>query len=783
MEGRAGVLSFAGKRALLRTGAALVVLVASALPVGRADAAAALTDVGVYEGFGEGFAVAMTSLDGKGDQVVLGGRGLAVLDENSLKTHKPRWSYHWADFPVRGQGGDNQWITAVEPLRDPATGRTDLIASTSVNELIRFDGRTGRIVWRRDDAFLYTLGDHLSLVPQGAGKPPAIVGEYGTTAYSSADGSPLWKAAVPDGDFAPGWVTAAQLSRGANPAVVFGAEADCGPGGGPDCTGHLFAYSGDGKRLWEVKPGGQTTSMVTDDVTGDGLAETVAGDNQGHVAAYSPTGELLWRVQAGERPVGAVAVQGGRVYAAADDNLVAFDAAGRQVWSQPMEGQVTKLEPADLGKGGRLLAAVSVANRVARVVAVDPERDGDRRTWQSTVYGRVEDFAVGAWRGRRVVTAGADDAVVHAVWADSGEPAFDYLGHSWVTGVAAGRVDRTDAVAHTDDQGHVVLSDERGTELWRRWLGGDDEAAADDVAFADVGRDEPAIVAAGAGTQGSGVVRAYDGRGNELWTGRADGEIVQLITAKLTASGPKAIVGAVQRGGSSGVAAFDARTGATLWEHMIGSAGPTLAAADADGDGLDEIAYSSKPYPPDTPGTLALLSPSGDVRWKQENLEIRDWLTVSGGAVVYGSRSDTGSVAAVSAADGAPRWRTRLGSQVGFGTLVPQRSGVAASTGAGEVALLDTATGRVAFRTRIVSEAATAGPLSVLPQAGGDPVIAVSESGGRNRTKVHVLSLDGRVLATSPRFQQGHGIDIAPTGGGAGVAVGAGLSVYSYRYR
>ncbi|WP_187437880.1 PQQ-binding-like beta-propeller repeat protein [Actinomadura decatromicini] len=767
----------------MRTGAALVVLAASALPAGRADAAAALTDVGVYEGFGEGSAVAMAPLGGTGDQVVLGGRGLAVLDDNSLKTHKPRWSYHWGDFPVRGQGGDNQWITAVEPLRDPATGRTDQITSTSENELIRFDGRTGRIVWRRADAFLYTFGDRLSLVSQGAGKPPAIVGEYGTTAYSSADGSPLWTATVPEGDFAPGWVTAAQLTRGANPGVVFGAESDCGPGGGPDCTGHLFAYSGDGKRLWEVKPGGQTTSMVADDVTGDGLAETVAGDNQGHVSAYSPTGELLWRVQAGEGSVGAVAVQGGRVYAAADDNVVAFDAAGKRLWSQPMEGQVTKLEPADLGKGGKLLAAVAVASRVGRFVAVDPDRDGDRRTWQSTVYGRVNDFTVGTWHGRRVAIAGANDAVVHAVWADSGEPAFDYLGHSWVTGVDSGRVGQADAIAHTDDQGHVVLSDERGTELWRRWLGGDDEADAEDVVFADVGRSEPAIVAGGAGTQESGVVRAYDGRGAELWTGRAEGRIVQLITARLTASGPKAIVAAVQRGGSSGVAAFDARTGATLWEHMIGSAGATLAAADVDGDGLDEIAYSSKPYPPDTPGTFALLSPSGDVRWKQENFEIRDWLTVSGGAVIFGSRSETGSVAAVSAADGAPRWRTRLGSKVGFGTLVPQRSGVAASTDAGEVALLDAATGRISFRTRIVSEAATAGPLTLLPQGGGDPVIAVSESGGRNRTKVHVLSLDGRVLATSPRFQQGHGIDVAPTGGGAGVAVGAGLSVYSYRYR
>ncbi|MFC4055886.1 PQQ-binding-like beta-propeller repeat protein [Actinomadura syzygii] len=767
----------------MRTGAALVVLAASALPVGRADAAAALTDVGVYEGFGEGFAMAMVPLGGTGDQVVLGGRGLAVLDDNSLKTHKPRWSYHWGDFAVRGQGGDNQWITAVEPLRDPATGRTDLITSTSENELIRFDGRTGRIVWRRNDAFLYTFGDRLSLVSQGEGKPPAIVGEYGTTAYSTADGSPLWTATVPDGDFAPGWVTAAQLSRGTNPGVVFAAESDCGPGGGPDCTGHLFAYSGDGKRLWEVKPGGQTTFMVTGDVTGDGLAETVAGDNQGHVAAYSPTGELLWRVQAGEGSVGAVAVQGGRVYAAADDNVVAFDAAGKRLWSQPMEGQVTKLEPADLGKGGKLLAAVSIANRVSRLVAVDPERTDDRRTWQSTVYGRINDFTVGTWHGRRVATAGADDAVVHAVWADSGETAFDYLGHSWVTGVASARIGRTDAIAHTDVQGHVVLSDERGTELWRRWLGGDDEAAARDVAIADVGRDEPAVVAAGAGGQGGGVVRAYDGRGAELWTGRADGDILELTTAKLTASGPKAIIGVFQRGGSSGVAAFDARTGATLWEHLIGSAGGALAAADADGDGLDEIAFASKPYPPDTPGTFALLSPSGDVRWKKEDGEIRDWLTVSGGAVIYGSRSNSGSVAAVSAADGAPRWRTGLGSKVGFGVLVPQRSGVAVSTDAGEVALLDAATGRISFRTRIVSEAAIAGPLTVLPQAGGDPVIAVSESGGRNRTKVHVLSLDGRVLATSPRFQQGHGIDVAPTGGGAGVAVGAGLSVYSYRYR
>ena len=816
--GRKGVRAMAFSPRTLRTRVCAVVgmlVVLALLPVPRADAAPggrhALTPAGTYEGFGEGFSVAMARLDGRHDRIVLGGRGIAVLDERSLRTHRPRWSYHWTHAAGR-VGGDHTWANAVEPVRGASGRGSDLVVSTSDNELIRFDGG-GRIVWRRPDAWQYPFGDALKFVDMGSGKAPAIVGQYGSTAYSSADGRPLWTAPSPAGDGPPAWVNPADLGAGPGQAVVYGTEPNCWPGGGGgetaararqrdralgkvpsalpdgDCKGHIFAYSNTGRRLWQVTPAQQILTMATADLTGDGLSETIAGQLDGSVVVYSPDGSVLWRTAVAQKPVMAVTVVRGRVYAAAGPELVALDGSGGRLWSQPTEGPLVKLEGADLrsGRGGQLLAVAVLGQRTHRLVAVDPARSGDRRMWDATVHDKISDVAVGTWHGERVVTVGSADAVVRGLSAGSGRQVFDYLGHGRVTAIGSGRLSGRfgSPIAHTDDKGHVVLSDAGGRDLWRRWLGGDELAYGSDVAFADLGRHGTGVVAAGNGTTWQdGIVRAYDGRGRVLWTGHTSGPARRLVAARLSRRGPRTILALVSRGGDSGVAAFDPGTGRLLWERTIAAGAGILAAGDADGDGLDEIAFSTVP-PPFRPGTLALLSPDGEVRWKKEGPDIRRWVAVAPGRLIFGGLLAGGSAGAAGSGDGADLWRTALPGTSEYGVLVPRRDGVAVSTDAGLVGLLDAATGRVAFSTRIVSDAG-AGPLTLLPQGRREPRLVVSESSGSFRTRVHALSLDGRILATSKVMQEGGGIAITPVstfGGGASVAVGAGLSVYTYRYR
>jgi hypothetical protein len=826
----------------------------------------ALKPVGTYEGFGEGLSVTMADLDGKtGDEIVLGGRGVAVFDEKSFAPRRPLWSYHWDEPKIRGYGGDNTLAYRVQPLRVGA--RTDLLVTSSDNKLIRLDGRTGREVWVRDKPFGLNFTDELAQIDADHDGVADIFPNFSNTAFSGATGRPIWTAKELPADRPPTWVVPAELdgrpgadllvavepercvdptstaqtdrrlrsqpqSHRPDPAAqrreyaekvreVFGQSAgpaaSCTP---PPRQPELFAYSGSGQLLWKQMPTEPIWSLAAADLDGDGRSEALIGEEDGHVSAYSTTGVRSWRADSGQAVVssvvGADTNGDGRpeVYASHGDKpsggakfaVASFGPDGKTLRSWPVPGLMMRLKAGDIDGDGRpeLLAAVQKSAGTAAVLAFDPKRQDDRPAWESDAYLRIGDLAVGQWQGQPAVTIGADDTILRGVWGRTGKPAFDYLGGGWITGVATGPLGTgtPEGIAHTDHTGQVAVSAPDGRQLWRSWLGGGDSSYASGVLVADTtGDGHPEVIAGGYAPRpgADGIVRAYTWDGKVAWTASPPGWIDQIVLAQLDGKGPKEIVAGTFDGSNCGVAAIDGRTGKLLWHRQVTDCMlmSGISAGDSDNDGRDEIGFASSRF--EAPGTLALLEPTGKIRWTQTSPRVVEdfrWTAVTRGGFYYGGGLDKASVRNADAKTGKLRWQGQLATagtawESDHYTVVPDRNRdgipeIAISVVGGEVGLYDGAKGRLLFRTRVIGTEGDAGPLTVVQPRTGDPVLAVTETGGRIRTKAHLISLAGRIVATTAAFQQGDGAGIAPLrlpGGETGLTVGAGLSVYTYSTR
>ena len=307
------------------------------------------------EGFGEPMALAVGDLDQDGhEDIVLGGRGISLVDANARATHHPRWSVDWANDPANiYSGGDNQWVYAMSLTDITGDGVPDVLASSSAKDGYLVDGATGGVVWRVPWEGEHH-STHLALLSADEDGISDVFPTGGRAAYSGATGARLWQADLPGfAVFARSAVLTGYYGRD----LLVTTELDAGVGGAPPTPGTrnaVFALSSAGEILWSADVAGSPTGLAVGDLDGDLIDEAIVITADGWLYAIGaggtlfsmhldgfPTAVFAADVDFDGFPEIFVGVSG-----VTDEDpwrVVALDATGATRWSEPVGGQVTTI--------------------------------------------------------------------------------------------------------------------------------------------------------------------------------------------------------------------------------------------------------------------------------------------------------------------------------------------------------------------------------------------------------------------------------------------------------
>lgn len=787
------------------------------------------------EGFGEPMALAVGDLDGdNSEDIVLGGRGIALVDKTARATHHPRWSVDWHHDPANVfSGGDNQWVHAMALHDVTGDGVQDVLAASSAKDGYLVDGATGGIVWRVpwEGAFHST---QLAVFAADDDGIPDVFPTGGRAAYSGATGTKLWDAAIPG--FAV-FAREAALTGYFGQDLLLTTEIDHGVGGAPPTPGTrdaVFAVSSAGEVLWSADVEGAPTGLASADLDGDLVDEAIVTTWQGRVYAIGATG-VLFSVDLGgfpsavhvadtdfdDAPTIFVGVSG-----ATDADpwrIVALDAAGATLWTEQVGGRVTTLATEQLDDDFELELLVGAGTHETppgRAYALDTSENATPRVRWSVETGlQVASFARAWIDGAAVLLVGSYDGVLRALEPASGALAWSYTSGGFVFQVSAGDLDGDglDEVASGDDRGNVVISAPGdGGEVWTRRIDVGWGGAVTGVVVRELdGAGGPAeVIAVGAryGQAKWGVLHVWEGSGAQRATALLDDQPTAVDVGDLDGDGDLEVVVATRSGaGACKVSAFDGAAGAPLWSTYVATCETaSIAVADVDGDGAAEVGYGDLTL--GTPPHVALLGGGGAIRWSHVTPDDSAWVKLADGGLVHGGFSSGagGHVTRRAAGDGAMTWRAALdgvpdpeapGAALSggtwFGALVPDVDGdgtdeLAVSSETGAVTMLDGATGDARWTTPLEArdlgrlERHTGGPIAYVPATATTPAfLAVAQSNtGRSRAAAFSLSLDGALAGPYATEGEAHAVTVARLAAGVvGAAFGAGLGVYAYAAR
>ncbi len=190
-------------------------------------------------------------------------------------------------------------------------------------------------------------------------------------------GKPLWKQALPYYKQTPAvtYLATADLAGDGNRALIVGVE-----------SWHHYAFSADGKQLWQFEGTHVSTTGTGVDLDGDGKEEYVAGTDYYTWYALNSDGTLRWqtpRKMNGPRlnAVAAAKLDGSGkpsvLFGAADGNVYSMSAEGQKQWAFNTGDEVTGLAPADLDGDGQ--PEVIAASRSFSLCAI---RGDGSRLWR-----------------------------------------------------------------------------------------------------------------------------------------------------------------------------------------------------------------------------------------------------------------------------------------------------------------------------------------------------------------------------------------------------------------
>lgn len=791
----------------------------------------ALSERWVRHGFAEAWAMAASDTDGDGnDEVIYGGRGVALVDDRTLATGQPRWSFKWDD--VAGNvlaGGDNMWATGLEMFDVTGDDIPDALLTSSDSAAYLLDGSTGEKVWRSPTDG--GLSNGFALVDADQDDVPDLFPSGSRTVLSGRTGERLWEAPIPknarsvasgdfDGDGArDAIVTINPPGAGTNPNTIV-----------PALTATtVFVISSKGELLYDFKPFNGIEAMTGADIDGDGIDEAILGTFNGFVHVIGGNG-IRWSAALGPSAVTALQVTDidgdgrdeifagtglGAAGLASIFEVVAFGPEGGQRWRQvvsdPVEElQLTQLDsdvPPELLVGGGTTGSAPFGSALALETGlVEPLRE----KWRAETSQRVDSFAVLDGAGGKQVAIGSHDARLRIVDPIDGTELAHWTAGGYAETTIANDLDADgrDETITGDDNGHLKVLDSDGHERWSLKVPGSNNMAVFQAAAGDVDGDGVKEVAAAAevydGEQG-GQVALYSGAGDLLWTNELIGYGQDVVFADIDGDGNDEVIvaeGGAALGDPCAIGAYQGVTGERLWWMEL----PTCIvihadAADVDGDGRPEIAFGTQVLF-GTP-QAALLEADGAVVWHLQTPQASAWVDIEPGTFMHGGFADQsrGHLTNRDVASGEIQWQSFLpgegdkgGSANRFGRLIPDVTGddladVLTSSDSREVLLVDGASGATVWATRIqaadvpVTHAHQSGPVVYVAPRGADPVIFASQySTGRQRSETFVLSIAGDILDSF--WMEGDSHSAAPARFAPdtwGAVVAAGLGTYAYQ--
>lgn len=821
----------------LALSAVLVVLGAVAPPGAEPPASAevatdsALSERWVRHGFAEARALGTADADHDGaDEVVYGGRGVALVDERTLTTGQPRWSFKWDDVPGNVlTGGDNMWTTGLEMVEGTGDGIDDVLLTSSDRAAYLLDGATGEKVWRSPTGGGLSSG--FALVDADDDDVPDMFPTGSSTVLSGRTGEKLWEAPIPgnarlvgsgyfDSDDKRDVILVINPpGAGTNPNTIVPAVT----------ATTVFVVSSKGELLYDFKPLNGIPAVAAADVDGDGVDEAVLGNFNGFLHVLGQNG-IRWSGFLGPSAITALQVTDadgdgrdeiiagtgqGAVGLSSLFEVVAFGPEGAQRWRQVVSDPVTSLQlaqldydqPLELLVGGGATGSAPFGSALALETGlVEPTR----QRWRVETGEQVNDFAVLDGPRGKTVAIGSADALLQVVDASTGGERGRWMAGGYSETVTASDLDGDgrDETIKGDAAGQVIVMDADGEERWSRKVPDGNNMTVFQVATGDVdgdGIEEVAAVAEVRDRDQAGRVILYSSAGDELWTRPLLGYGQDVVFEDLDGDGDDDLIvaeGGRALGDPCAIGGYDGRTGErSWWKDLSTCIVIHTDVADVDDDGQPEIGFGTQVLFGSP--QAALLEADGTVVWHLQPPQGSAWVDLEPGTFMHGGFADQarGHLTKRDVATGQIVWQSFLpgegdngGSANRFGEVIPDVNDdgiadVVTSSDSREILLVDGGSGGTIWATRVqpaavpVTHAHQSGPLTLVTPQGLPPLIfAAQYSIGRQRSETFVLSLAGEILDSF--WMEGDAHAAVPARFSThvwGVVVAAGLGIYAYQ--
>lgn len=696
---------------------------------------------------------------------VYGGNGIGAIAADGT----PLWQLSFEEVEVFQEQILDMQVVRLEE------GFDHVLATTMKGDALLVDGSDGSLVWARELPYLEERRAELVLL--GEADDPLFFSIFGRAVHSVRTGEVAWEhnlGAPP--------LYALSLPRGEDqsPLVILTIDRNMDKGEeAPD----VFAFTVEGELVFSASSERFVTQLdLLPQEEGNPLL--LVGTNDARLVAFSSNGTHQWTrtlVEGGgdtwnahvDRMLVADVDGDGRneifleIEGIGDGvMLLAMDDEGAETFRVRLDREISLLDWMETPRGPRLVLSFEGFPQVSDVASLDARTGTDR---ESILGLRA---AMGLFRDHdpNKTFVGLVDG--RAFFLEDGELMDDHL---FVGNSVLVATPRSDEGALAVTQWGIAASvGEQGLGWSRHFDPFERSFPGEAHVVEDQGKTFLAVSGRSSAAQEDPASPGFQflaEDGERLLSLSTAKEPTAFDLAQLDGEGPKEIVTVHYPIGSAefcSLAAYETSTKKLAWETELAEClWVWLHPGDADGDGRDEIAVTG--FRQGYEAFAALVDGTGALRWQHRFPLLPYWtLVVPGGVVVGGAADDGAGFAAFYDSESGeklwesrlPLWRdpddpleTRQGFSY-FATAVGTRDddgfeGIALTTVAGEVYLLDGATGEIRWRAWIREDGTTStgggGPIAWVPETEVTPayLVATEQEGDAVPTTTSLFDLEG----------------------------------------